>query len=187
MKFDHPAASNPIDQLKVVGRPVDRIDGPLKTTGRAPYAAERHDVVAGQAHGFIVGAAIATGRIVSIDLSEARRASGVIAIVTADNAGPLAKGDFIGVSPLAGPVVLHYHQAVAVVVAETFEQARAAASLVKVRTNGGPAPSTLKPVGRAPCARNRFPTATLATSIPLLRQRLSRSTPGTPPPTRATP
>ena len=49
MKFDTPATTNPIDQLKVVGQPHDRIDGPLKTTGRAPYAYERHDVVANQA------------------------------------------------------------------------------------------------------------------------------------------
>ena len=33
MKFDTPATTNPIDQLKVVGKPTDRIDGPLKTTG----------------------------------------------------------------------------------------------------------------------------------------------------------
>ena len=33
MKFDAPATTNPIDQLKVVGQPIDRIDGPLKTTG----------------------------------------------------------------------------------------------------------------------------------------------------------
>ncbi|STL35156.1 putative xanthine dehydrogenase, molybdenum-binding subunit [Escherichia coli] len=38
MKFDKPAGENPIDQLKVVGRPHDRIDGPLKTTGTARYA-----------------------------------------------------------------------------------------------------------------------------------------------------
>ena len=44
MKFDTPATTNPIDQLKVVGKPLDRIDGPLKTTGTAPYAYERHDV-----------------------------------------------------------------------------------------------------------------------------------------------
>ena len=44
MKFDTPATTNPIDQLKVVGKPIDRIDGPLKTTGTAPYAYERHDV-----------------------------------------------------------------------------------------------------------------------------------------------
>ena len=46
MKFDTPATTNPIDQLKVIGKPTDRIDGPLKTTGTAPYAYERHDVVA---------------------------------------------------------------------------------------------------------------------------------------------
>ncbi len=49
MKFDTPATSNPIDQLKVVGNPVDRIDGPLKTTGTAHYANDRHDVAANQA------------------------------------------------------------------------------------------------------------------------------------------
>ena len=37
MKFDQPATQNPIDQLKVVGRPTDRIDGKFKTTGTAPY------------------------------------------------------------------------------------------------------------------------------------------------------
>ena len=43
MKFDTPATTNPIDQLKVIGKPTDRIEGPLKTTGTAPYAYERHD------------------------------------------------------------------------------------------------------------------------------------------------
>ena len=46
MRFDTPATTNPIDQLKVVGHPIDRVDGPLKTTGSAPYAYERHDVIA---------------------------------------------------------------------------------------------------------------------------------------------
>ena len=40
MKFDTPAGTNPIDQLKVVGKPTPRIDGPLKTSGAAPYAYE---------------------------------------------------------------------------------------------------------------------------------------------------
>ena len=63
MKFDTPATTNPIDQLKVVGKPTDRIDGPLKTTGTAPYAYERHDVVPNPAYGYVVGSAIAKGRI----------------------------------------------------------------------------------------------------------------------------
>ena len=132
MKFDKPASINPIDQLKIVGKPVDRIDGPLKTTGLARYAYEQNDVVPNQAYGHIVGAAIAKGRITSIDLSAAKRAPGVLAIVTAENAGKLGKGKMNTATLLGGPQIDHYHQAIAVVVAETFEQARAAASLVHV-------------------------------------------------------
>lgn len=133
MKFDTPATTNPIDQLKIVGQPVDRIDGPLKTTGTAPYAYERHDVAPEAAYGYVVGAAIAKGRIVSIDQSAAEAAPGVIAIVTAKNAGKLGKGEKNIARLLAGPNVEHYHQAVALVVAESFEQARSAAQLLDVR------------------------------------------------------
>ena len=62
MKFSTPATTNPIDQLKVVGRPTDRIDGPLKTTGTAPYAYEQHAAAPHAAYGYVVGAAIAKGR-----------------------------------------------------------------------------------------------------------------------------
>src|SRR3954464_8395536 len=133
MKFDTPATTNPIDQLKVVGQPVDRIDGPLKTTGTAPYAYDRHDAVANQAYGYIVGSAIAKGRIAAMDVSAAKSAPGVIAIVTAQNAGKLAKGKFNTALLLGGPEIQHYHQAIALVVAETFEQARAAALLMRVQ------------------------------------------------------
>ena len=132
MKFDTPATRNVIDQLKVVGKPVDRVDGPLKATGTAHYAHDRHDVAANQAHGYIVGSAIAKGRIASMDLAAARAAPGVLAIVTAESAGKLGKGTFNTAHLLGGPEIQHYHQAVAVVVAETFEQARAAAHLVRV-------------------------------------------------------
>src|SRR4051812_16386344 len=130
MKFDTPATQNPIDQLKVVGKPLDRIDGPLKTTGRARYAYEWN--LPNAAYGFIVGSAIAKGRIASVDLSAAKAAPGVLAIVTAENAGKLGKGDRNTAKLLGGPDVDHYHQAIAVVVAESFEQARAAGELVRV-------------------------------------------------------
>src|SRR5688500_13151964 len=94
MKFDTPATTNAIDQLKVVGQPVDRIDGPVKTTGTAPYAYDRHDVAANAAYGYVVASAIPKGRITSMNLSAARAAPGVIAIVTAQNAGKLGKGNF---------------------------------------------------------------------------------------------
>jgi xanthine dehydrogenase YagR molybdenum-binding subunit len=132
MKFEHPATRNPIDQLKVVGKPVDRIDGPLKTTGTAPYAYERHDVVPGQAYGYVVGSGIAKGRIRSMSLSDARAAPGVITIVTWRNAGKLTKSASNSSRLLGGPEVQNYHQAIALVVAETFEQARAAAGLIRV-------------------------------------------------------
>ena len=85
MKFDTPATTNPIDQLKVIGKPTDRIDGPLKTTGTAPYAYERHDVVPNQAYGYVIGASIAKGRIASLDASAARAAPGVLANIAANN------------------------------------------------------------------------------------------------------
>jgi xanthine dehydrogenase YagR molybdenum-binding subunit len=132
MKFDTPATTNPIDQLKVIGKPTDRIDGPLKTTGTAPYAYEHKDMVANQAYGFVIGASIAKGRIASIDDRRAKAAPGVLAIVTAENAGKLGKGNFNTAKLLGGPEIDHYHQAVAVVVAETFEQARDAAALVRI-------------------------------------------------------
>ena len=82
MKFDTPAGQNPIDQLKVVGKATDRIDGKFKTTGTAPYAYERHDVVANQAYGYVLGAGIAKGRVRRIDTAAAKAAPGVIAIGT---------------------------------------------------------------------------------------------------------
>lgn len=132
MKFDTPATTNPIDQLKVIGKPTSRIDGPLKTTGTAPYAYERHDVVPDQVYGYVVGAGIAKGRIASLSVDEAKAAPGVLAVVTHETAGKLGKGKRNAAPLLGGPEIAHYHQAVALVVAETFEQARAAANLVRV-------------------------------------------------------
>jgi len=133
MKFDTPATTNPLDQLKVVGKPIDRIDGPLKTTGTAPYAYEHHDVARNAAYGYLIGSTIAKGRIAAIDVIDARSAPGVLAIVTANNAGRLDKADRNTAKLLAGPEIEHYHQAIALVVAETFEQARAAAQLIRVK------------------------------------------------------
>ncbi|MCG7348493.1 aldehyde oxidoreductase molybdenum-binding subunit PaoC [Sphingomonas sp. ACRSK] len=137
MKFDTPAGTNPIDQQKVVGRAHSRIDGPLKTTGTAPYAYEFHHEVADAAYGYVVGSAVAKGRIREMNLRDAKAAPGVIAIVTAADAGKLGKGNYNTAKLLGGPEVAHYHQAIAVVVAETFEQARAAAALIRVDYDRG--------------------------------------------------
>lgn len=131
MKFTEPAGTNPIDQGRLVGKPTPRIDGPLKTSGKAPYAYEHHDVP-NPAYGYILGSAIAKGRITGMALGDAKAAPGVLAIVTAENAGKLGKGNFNTAKLLGGPDIEHYHQAIAIVIAETFEQARAAASLIRV-------------------------------------------------------
>jgi xanthine dehydrogenase YagR molybdenum-binding subunit len=132
MKFDKPATTNPIDALKVVGRPIPRIDGELKTTGRATYAYERCDAGLSYAYGYPVGAAISKGVIRSMDVEDAKRAPGVLSIVTTLDIGERKKGEYNTAKLFGGREVQHYHQAIALVVAETFEQARAAASLIKV-------------------------------------------------------
>ena len=132
MKFTTPATTNPIDRLQVVGKPTDRIDGPFKTTGTAPYAYEQHKVAPNAAYGWVVGAGIAKGTIKRIDARAARAAPGVLAVITHENAGKLAKGKYNTAHLLGGPEIQHYHQAVALIVAETFEQARAAAALLHV-------------------------------------------------------
>ncbi len=132
MKFDTPATTNPIDRGRVIGIPHDRIDGPAKVTGKAPYAYERHDAAPNAAYGWIVGSAIAKGRIQAMDTRDAEKAPGVLGIVTHANAGKLGKGKMNTAPLLGGPQVDHYEQAVALVVADTFENARAAAKLVRI-------------------------------------------------------
>jgi xanthine dehydrogenase YagR molybdenum-binding subunit len=123
-----------------IGRPLDRVDGPLKVTGRAKYAYE-YASQAEAACGFIVSAAIAKGRVVGVDVSDAERASGVLLVLTQDNAppqtpwGPVDLPDrFARAEPaLDSDAVRYFGFPVAFVVAETFEQARAAAALVRPR------------------------------------------------------
>ena len=160
MKFDTPATTNPIDQLRVVGKPTDRIDGPRKTTGTAPYAYERHDVAKNAAYGVVLGAGIAKGRIANMDVQAAEAAPGVLAIVTAYNAGKLGQGKMNTAKLLGGPEIEHYHQAIAVVVAESFEQARAGAALIRVeytRENGAFSLAKAKDQAKTPKEANDTP------------------------------
>ncbi len=122
----------------IIGQPVDRIDGPLKVSGRATYAAEYWDV--GQPlYGFIVGATIGKGRISAIDTGRCEQAPGVRMVMTCRNAPAQGKADptirsaYSRAFPtLHGPEIHHYGEPVALVVASTWEQARAAASLIDV-------------------------------------------------------
>ena len=103
MKFDTPATTNPIDQLRIVGKPTRRIDGGLKTTGTAPYAYERHDAVKNPAYGVIVGSAIAKGRIASHGPARRPGRPGRAGVVTSRNAGKLGKGEKNTARLLGGP------------------------------------------------------------------------------------
>src|SRR5829696_7972548 len=123
----------------VIGQPVSRVDGRQKVTGAATYAAEFDQ--AGQAHGAIVRSTVANGRIASIDSATAERASGVIAVLTHRNAPRLAYRPHKGaVDPDVGERLHvlqddrlnHQGQPIALVIAETLEQANHAAMLVRV-------------------------------------------------------
>ena len=132
MKFDTPAGLNPIDKGRVVGKAHDRIDGAAKVTGTAPYAYERHDAAPNAAYGWMIGSGIAKGRIAAMDLRAAEAAPGVLGIVTHAIAGKLGKGSMNTAPLLGGPQIDHYDQAVALVIADSFENARDAAKLVRI-------------------------------------------------------
>jgi xanthine dehydrogenase YagR molybdenum-binding subunit len=121
----------------MIGEGINRIDGPLKVTGRAVYSYERRD--AGQPlYGYILGASIAKGRISGIDPAAAEAAPGVRLVWTHENAPEQApfknKPDLFGRAhpQLTTDVIDYYGKPVAFVVADSFEQARAAAGLIQV-------------------------------------------------------
>ena len=122
-----------------IGQPLSRVDGRLKVTGAATYAAEFD--LPGLAHGAIVRSTIAKGSIGAIDSSAAERAPGVLAVLTHANAPRLAYRARKGfVDPGSGERlrmlqddrVVHAGQPVALVLAATLEEAVHAASLVRV-------------------------------------------------------
>src|SRR6266853_4359495 len=132
MEMNSPIGPNALDAQGVVGKPLDRVDGRLKVTGGARYAYEmqQNNVL----YGFVVEASIGKGTIRSIDTRAAENAPGVILVLTHRNAPTQGTGNHREARPvLTGPEVTRYGQPVAFVVAESFEQARAAAYLVDVR------------------------------------------------------
>lgn len=122
----------------MIGQGLNRVDGPLKVSGRAPYAYE-HWEAGRPLYGVIAGATIGKGRITRIDTEDAESAAGVRMVMTYHNApvqGPRDESiplEYWRAQPvLTGPEIHYYGEPVALAVAETFEQARAAADLVDV-------------------------------------------------------
>jgi xanthine dehydrogenase YagR molybdenum-binding subunit len=124
--------------LTLVGKPLDRIDGPLKVTGKARYSAEFP--MKKIAYAVPVGSEIANGKIRNIDTSAAEKAPGVLAVVTYKNRPALnfpKKGNGGGSDaddrvPLQDANIRYSGQYIALVVAESLECAQHAASLIKV-------------------------------------------------------
>ena len=127
-----------------VGQPIDRVDGRAKVTGQATYAADV--AVAHVAHAVIVTSPVSRGRITSMDVAAARRAPGVLAVLTHENAPevPAAPGEEKGAGDrvlqiLQDDRIVHADQPIAVCVADTLERAQHAAGLVSARFAAGPA------------------------------------------------
>jgi CO/xanthine dehydrogenase Mo-binding subunit len=120
---------------KLLGDPVDRVDGPLKVTGAAPYPADV--TYPGLVHAALVQSTIGAGTVRGIDAGAAEAAPGVLAVITHENIPSLTEGPVgaFGPSPplpLRDNRILHHGQHVAVVVAQTRQQATTAARLVKI-------------------------------------------------------
>jgi Aerobic-type carbon monoxide dehydrogenase, large subunit CoxL/CutL homologs len=114
--------------MRYIGKEMSRVDGVAKVTGQAKYSAEFQ--VKNVAYGYIVQSTIAKGAIKSIDTAEAEKQPGVLKVFTHLNSvKSQAKGGFCA---LQSEKIFFNGQPVALVVAETFEQARYAARLVKV-------------------------------------------------------
>ncbi len=123
----------------IVGRAIPRVDGPLKVTGRADYSAD-HPIEPRPYVGWIVESSIGPGRIRALDVSKACAAPGVIEVLTHHNAPeqrpygePSDEGRFTQSHALLQTDQLRYHgQPIALVIAETLEQARGAALEIEV-------------------------------------------------------
>jgi xanthine dehydrogenase YagR molybdenum-binding subunit len=133
--------------MSYIGTPTSRVDGRAKVTGVAKYAAEFNEpglaLGPGLAHGSVVTSAIAKGRILEIDTSEALRVAGVIDVLTHQNRPDMASTDDAykdETAPEGSPFRPLYDgnikfngQPIALVIAEEPEIARFAASLVRVK------------------------------------------------------
>lgn len=122
-----------VESRPLVGTGVNRVDGPRKVTGTAPYPMDFS--VPGQAYGALVQSTVAAGRIVRMHTDAAEGAPGVLSVLTHKNRPPVGTGPTTALgasppSPLRNDRIVHHGQHIAFVVAETPEQAVAAARLV---------------------------------------------------------
>jgi xanthine dehydrogenase YagR molybdenum-binding subunit len=153
--------------MDLIGAGINRVDGVLKVTGQAAYSGDVS--LPRMAHAVMVLATIPSGRIARIDVARARRMAGVLSVMTHENAAKLPDGGRAGVDPPAGRVlsllqdgiVRYNRQPIAVVVAESLDQAADAAAHIRVVYEEHSAPLDFKaalPEARAPPKVNQEPT-----------------------------
>ncbi len=142
-----------------LGKPTSRVDGPAKVTGEAKYAAEFN--VPNLLYGYIVSSGVARGTIKSINAAEVEKVSGVVKVFTHENApktahldrhhrDQIASNGGSPFRPLYQAELQYSFQPIALVVADSFEVARYAASLVKVEYELAPHETDLRAnVGKA--------------------------------------
>ena len=141
LKQDGPVDGAQLDGMGqgLLGTAQTRIDGLAKVTGTAPYAAE-YDVP-DVAEGVLVTATITKGRVTSIDKAAAMKSPGVLAVISDPRMTTRAAQGTAGEAPVQEPqTVAYWGQPVALVVAETFEQARDAAKRIAVSYDPDPMP-----------------------------------------------
>ncbi|MCB2377611.1 xanthine dehydrogenase family protein molybdopterin-binding subunit [Hymenobacter sp. BT635] len=137
----------PASTTASIGQPLSRVDGRLKVTGQARYAAEH--AVPGVVHGVLLTSTVARGRIRSLDTTAAEKAPGVLAVLTYRNSPgvPAYQDAKANNNPrLAGQEIRVFHdeqihfanQPVALAIADTLERAQHAATLVRVQYDATP-------------------------------------------------
>ncbi|WP_225225844.1 xanthine dehydrogenase family protein molybdopterin-binding subunit [Komarekiella delphini-convector] len=132
-------------QHRIVGKPLDRVDGRLKVTGEAAYTADVP--IDNLVYGVIFTSAIAKGKVIQIDTSAVVIAPGVIDIITYEQTPSLVKIPFFSPQqpqPTEKDDNIYYDgQHLGIVVAQTLEQAQTAASLVKISYEEAPPTVTM--------------------------------------------
>ncbi len=141
-----------LDTHRFVGKPLERVDAEAKVTGQARFTAEFD--IANLAHAALVYSSIAKGKVVKIETDSARRAGGVIEVLTWKNMPRMAAPPLVDINdlrkgmaasdlPILQDPMVHWDgQPVAVVIAETLEQAEHAAALVEVEYHSEPPASS---------------------------------------------
>jgi xanthine dehydrogenase YagR molybdenum-binding subunit len=156
-----------------LGGSVNRVDGRLKVTGGAKYGVD-HDAD-GVCHGYLLLSTVAKGTIHAMDTTRASASAGVLAVYTPFNPLPLntLRGPTQNWVPLQDDQIRHYGQIVALVVAETFEQARFAAT--QIRVSYTPQPAAVSFVDELANATELPPTDILADGVASIDDALAAS------------